>query len=134
MEWLTDEKRLALFPAGPLSETLIITNLRHVVGKIWTCADLEFRFCWMKLRSSDNYYTTAGYITIRIIKLLILYLYFKPEFCSCFSFSFLLFILFLNYSKIWKLHVLNQVSFMNQSLIGTLKKLIIVCVYVMCHF
>ena len=49
--WLTDERRLALFPAGtivnhPLSEILTISNLRHAASRIWTCAEPEFRLCW----------------------------------------------------------------------------------------
>ena len=47
------------FQPGPLSEILTIANLRHTASRIWTCADLEFRLCWIKLYSSDNHYTTA---------------------------------------------------------------------------
>ena len=54
--WLTDERRPALFPA---SEILTIANLRHDASRVWTCAEPEFRLSWMKLRSSDNHYTTA---------------------------------------------------------------------------
>ena len=31
--WSTDERRLALFPAGPLSDIINITNLRHVASR-----------------------------------------------------------------------------------------------------
>ena len=37
--WLTDGRRLALFPAGILSEILTTANLRH---RVWTCAESEF--------------------------------------------------------------------------------------------
>ena len=30
-----------------------------VTGRIWTCAEPEFKLCWMKLYSSDSLYTTA---------------------------------------------------------------------------
>ena len=46
MVWLTDERRL-------------VSNLRHAASRIWTCAEPEFRLCWMKLSSSDSHYTTA---------------------------------------------------------------------------
>ena len=60
--WLTDERRLALFPAGTLLEILTIANLWHAASRVWTCAEPEFRLSWMKLCSSDsgdNHYTTA---------------------------------------------------------------------------
>lgn len=44
---------------GPKSEFLINTNLRHNANRIWKCAELEFRLCWMRLCSSDNHWTTA---------------------------------------------------------------------------
>ena len=37
------------FQPGPLSEMLTIADLRHATSRIWTCAEPEFRFCWMKL-------------------------------------------------------------------------------------
>ena len=40
------------------SQFLTFVNLWHAVNKIWTCADLEFRLCWMKLCSSCNHYTS----------------------------------------------------------------------------
>ena len=55
--WLTDERRLALFQLGSLSEILTISNLRHAASRVWRCAEPEFRFSWMKLCSSDNHYT-----------------------------------------------------------------------------
>ena len=38
-------------------ESLILTiaNFRHVTSWIWTCKEPEFRFCWMKVCSSDNH-------------------------------------------------------------------------------
>ena len=35
------------------------SNNRHATSKIWTCPEPEFRFCWMKLCSSDNHYTNS---------------------------------------------------------------------------
>ena len=32
--WLTEERHLALFPTGPLSETLTIVNLQHAVSRV----------------------------------------------------------------------------------------------------
>ena len=52
-----------LFPAGPLSEFFAIANLRHASSRIWTCAESEFRFCWMKLCRSDNRNITAPQIS-----------------------------------------------------------------------
>ena len=45
------------FQPGPLSEILTIANLWHAISRVWTCTESEFRFCWMKLCSSDNHYT-----------------------------------------------------------------------------
>ena len=52
--WLTDKRRLPYFQPGPLSEILTISNLRHTASRIWTCAESEFRLCWVKLCSSDK--------------------------------------------------------------------------------
>ena len=52
------------FQPGPLSEIFTIANLRHVVSRVWTCAEPEFRLSWMNLCSSDNRYTTAPKYTI----------------------------------------------------------------------
>ena len=57
--WLTDERRLALFPAGTT-----VRDPRHRESptracRIWACAEPEFRLRWVKLCSSDNHYTTA---------------------------------------------------------------------------
>ena len=58
-----DEDELFLwygyFQPGPLSEILTILNLQHAASRIWTCAEAEFRLCWMKLCSNDNHYNTA---------------------------------------------------------------------------
>ena len=48
--WLTDKRRLALFPG---------MSLWHNASRIWTCTEPEFGLCWMKLCSSDNHYTTS---------------------------------------------------------------------------
>ena len=47
------------FQPEPSPEILTIANLRHTASKVWACTESEFRFCWMKLCSSDNHYTTA---------------------------------------------------------------------------
>ena len=60
--WLTDERRLVLFPAGTIvivGTIFTIANLRHAVSRVWTCTEPEFRLSWMELSSSDNHYTTA---------------------------------------------------------------------------
>ena len=57
--WLTNERHLALFPPGRLSEILTIANVRHPATRIWTCTEPEFRLSGMKLCSSDNCYTVA---------------------------------------------------------------------------
>ena len=43
----------------PLSEILIMANLRYSVSRIWTWEEPEFRLRWMKLCSSDNHSSTA---------------------------------------------------------------------------
>ena len=55
-EWMPDERRLAIFSSR--NHCLTIVNLRHAVSRIWACAELEFRVCWIQLCSSDNHYTT----------------------------------------------------------------------------
>ena len=47
------------FQARALSEILTIVNLWQAGNRIWSCAELEFRLCWMKLCSSHNHYTMA---------------------------------------------------------------------------
>ena len=42
------------------SEVFTIAKLKNAVGRIWTCAELEFRRCWIKLCSSDNHCTTVS--------------------------------------------------------------------------
>ena len=46
----------------PLLEIPTIAKIRHTARRTWTCAEPEFRLSWMKLRSSDNHYTTAPLI------------------------------------------------------------------------
>ena len=48
----------------PLLEIATIANLWHSASRIWTCADAEFRFFWMKLCGSNNHYNTAPQILI----------------------------------------------------------------------
>ena len=57
MAWLTDKRHLALF-------VFTIANLWHATNRIWTCAEPEFRFRWMKLCSKDNHYTTVPLIKL----------------------------------------------------------------------
>ena len=61
--WLTDERRLALLSARTIVRDLTIANLRHAASRIWTCAEPEFRLCWMMLSSGDNHYTAASVIS-----------------------------------------------------------------------
>ena len=48
------------FLTRPLSEIITIADLRHAASWIWTCAEAEFRLCWMKLCSTDHHYTKAA--------------------------------------------------------------------------
>ena len=57
---------LSYFRLRPLSEILTIVNLRHAASRIWTYAEPEFRLCWMKLCSRDNYDTTAPQLIFRM--------------------------------------------------------------------
>ena len=49
--WLTNEGRLALFPA-----TTIVRDPQLTI-RVWTCVEPELRLSWMKLCSRDNHYT-----------------------------------------------------------------------------
>ena len=72
------DRRKALtsyFNPGPLSKILTTANLRHVAIRVWTCAESEFRLCWMRLCSSDNNFTTAPYSAFFKIFNFVLYLY-----------------------------------------------------------
>ena len=52
------------FQSGPLSEIFNIANFRHPASRVLTCAESEFKLCWMKLCSSDNHFTTALHIGV----------------------------------------------------------------------
>ena len=52
-------KTFRFISSRDMSEILTITNLRHATSRVWICAESEFRLSWMKLCSSDNYYTTV---------------------------------------------------------------------------
>ena len=54
------------FQLRPLTEILTIANLWHTVSRVWTCAESEFRFCWMKLCSSDNWKRQLAAIVKRL--------------------------------------------------------------------
>ena len=58
--WLTNGVN-PHFQLRVLSEIPTIANFQHAVSWIWTCAETEFRICWIRLFSSDNHYTTAPY-------------------------------------------------------------------------
>ena len=73
MVWLTNERHLAFFRAGTIVKDPPIVNLWQAASKISTCAEPEFRLCWMKFCSSDNYYTMAPLVSSRTIYLFILY-------------------------------------------------------------
>ena len=68
MVWLTNKTYLAYFHLGPLPEILIIVNLQHTASRIWTCAELEFRLCWMNFCISDNHYTTLAIKSLILIQ------------------------------------------------------------------
>ena len=54
--WGMVDRQIAFTPyfqLVPLPEVLTIANLRHAASKIWTCAESDFRLCWMKLCYSD---------------------------------------------------------------------------------
>ena len=55
--WLTDERGLASFPAWTIVRDPHHNDLQHIVSRIWTRTEPEFRLYWMKLCSSDNCYT-----------------------------------------------------------------------------
>ena len=58
--FLYGERRLASFPAGTIvRNSHHLTPFSHTAGRIWLCAEPNFRLCWIKLCSSDNHYTTA---------------------------------------------------------------------------
>ena len=59
--WLSDERHLALFPAGTIVRDT--DHLESLSSRIWTCAELEVRLCWMKLSSSTplHHHTTNHY-------------------------------------------------------------------------
>ena len=52
-------KTFSLISSRDNWEILTTSNLRHPTSRIWTCAEPEFRLCWIKLWSSDNHCTTA---------------------------------------------------------------------------
>ena len=49
-------------------EILTIANLLQLASRSWTCAEPEFRPCWMKSCTSDNLYTTAPNIFLTYIE------------------------------------------------------------------
>ena len=57
--WLTNERRLVLFPAGTIVRDPHHRESLTPTSRVWACAEPEFRLSWMKLCSSDNHYTTA---------------------------------------------------------------------------
>ena len=66
-EWLTDERRLALFAAGITVKYCHHHYLRHAASMMWTWAEFELKLCWMKPCSSDNHY--ISHISDEIINL-----------------------------------------------------------------
>ena len=55
--WST--RGVALFPAGNVVRNPHHREFQQAAGRIWTCAEPEFRLWWMKLYSSYNHYTTS---------------------------------------------------------------------------
>ena len=70
--WLTDERRLVLFPAWT-----IVRDPHHRESPTrrqqdMNCAEPEFRLSWIKLCSDDNHYTTAPQLSqTSMVKLLL---------------------------------------------------------------
>ena len=54
------------FQLGPVLEIPIISNLWHAASRIWTFAEPEVRFYWMKLCNRNTHYTTAAKFTQKI--------------------------------------------------------------------
>ena len=54
------------FQLGPLSEILTMANLQHAASRIWTCAEPEFRLCWIKLCSSGNHYNLSDSLPLLV--------------------------------------------------------------------
>ena len=61
-------KTFRFISSRDMSEILTITNLRHATSRVRICAESEFRLSWMKLCSSDNYYTTEPNVNTRSIQ------------------------------------------------------------------
>ena len=53
------------FHPKPLSEILTTVNPWHVMHRTWTCAEPEFRLCWMDLCSSDDHNTNVSFTSWR---------------------------------------------------------------------
>ena len=52
------------FQLGPLSEIFVIANFQHKARRMWTCAEPEFKLCWIKLYSNDNHHCTCEKVDI----------------------------------------------------------------------
>ena len=46
---MMDKRKALRLMSRPMSEILIIVNLRRTASRIWTCAEPEFSLCWRKL-------------------------------------------------------------------------------------
>ena len=58
---LTSKSYSALFPVGTIVRDSHHCKFWQTTSRIWTCFEPEFRFCWMTLCSSNNYYTNLFY-------------------------------------------------------------------------
>ena len=79
------------FQPEPLPEILLIANLRHAASRVWACTESEFRFCWTKLGSSDNHYTTAPLhhgATIKLVMVIIKSFYKSHHFFNLHIFGY----------------------------------------------
>ena len=52
-------KTFSLISSQDHSQRYLPSRIFGTPSRIWTCAEPEFRLCWMKFCSSDNHYTTA---------------------------------------------------------------------------
>ena len=60
VNWRNPRPHFDVFNKGFLT----MANLRQAASRIRSYAELEFRLCWMKLCSSDNYYSAASITSI----------------------------------------------------------------------
>ena len=67
--WLTDKRRLVLFPAGTIARDPHRRESPTRRKQDFSCAEPELRISWIKLCSSDSDYTTAPIMTGALVVL-----------------------------------------------------------------